>query len=80
MSKTALTETEKSRRCSLLRLQKEYLEKAVSKLDESIELSSQIESIDDVEIIKTYLLKLKMIDAEIDHFYTVACDIEKSIQ
>ena len=70
----------KVRRCSLLRLQREYLEKTLQKLDETIEFSATLDASNDPELIVSYLKQIRQLEAEVDELYAVACSIEEKIQ
>lgn len=71
---------DKARRCSLLRLQREYLEKTLQKLDETIELSATLDASNDPELMISYLKQIRELEAEVDQLYAVACDIEERIK
>jgi hypothetical protein len=71
---------DKARHCSLLRLQREYLENTLQKLDETIELSAMLDASNDPELMMSYLKQIKKLEAEVDQLYAVACDIEKRIK
>jgi vacuolar-type H+-ATPase subunit E/Vma4 len=68
------------KRKKLLGLQKEYLEKTVSKLDAMIELSQELEKLDDPELIKAYCDKIDSLDAEVSQDYLIAVNIEGMLQ
>jgi alkyl hydroperoxide reductase subunit AhpF len=80
MSNATQIDDNKARRCSLMRLQKEYLEKTLQKLDETIELSSTLDDSSDPELIISYLNQIKALEAEVDQLYAVACGIEERIK
>lgn len=71
---------DKARRCSLLRLQREYLEKTLQKLDETIELSATLDASNDPELIIGYLKQIRELEAEIDQLYATALYIEERIK
>lgn len=70
----------KARRCSLMRLQREYLEKTLQKLDETIELSAMLDASNDPELMISYLKQIRELEAEVDQLYAVACGIEERIK
>jgi len=80
MSNATQIDDNKARRCSLMRLQKEYLEKTLQKLDETIELSATLDASNDPELMMGYLKQIKELEAEVDQLYAVACDIEERIK
>lgn len=65
---------------SLLKLQREYLEKTISKLDEVIQLSLDLSELEDTTLIEAYMEKIRKVEAEADENYKIACDIENVIK
>ena len=55
---------DKEKRTKLLRLQKEYLQKTIDKLDTIIELSQELENLNDPELISSYCEKIDSLDIE----------------
>ena len=80
MSNAKQIDNNKARRCSLIRLQKEYLEKTLQKLDETIELSVTLDASNDPELMISYLKQIRDLEAEVDQLYAVACGIEERIK
>ena len=68
------------KKVSLLNLQKEYLQKTLTQLDEMISLSADIAHIDDEEIFNQYVEQIQKMEKDADSNYKIACDIENVIQ
>jgi len=68
------------KKVSLLNLQKEYLQKTLTQLDEMISLSADIAHIEDEEIFNQYVEQIQKMEKDADSNYKIACDIENVIQ
>ena len=69
---------EKSRK--LLHLQRDYIVKALAGLDEVLAMASDLENMEDPELIESYLKKMDEVESEIDKDYHTACKIEAAIK
>jgi uncharacterized protein Yka (UPF0111/DUF47 family) len=70
----------KEKNKSLMRLQREYLKKTLDKIDQMEELSHQLLSLNDEELIQKYVQQIDDIEREADADYKIACDIENVIK
>lgn len=64
----------------MLLLQKEYLVKSISSIDEILDLANTLDSINDPDLIKVYLKRLDELEEETDTNFNIACKIEESLK
>lgn len=74
----ALQKGEKKRK--LLLLQQEYLVKSLSKIEEMIAMSLQLEILEDPDMIKSYIDAISKLDLEVENDYRVASEIEELVK
>ncbi len=65
---------------NLLLLQKDYLVKSISSIDEILELVNTLDSTNDPDLIKVYLKRLDELEEETDINFNIACKIEESLK
>jgi hypothetical protein len=70
----------KAKKVSLLNLQKEYLENTMAKIDQMIQLSENLSTVDDPTILEVYLEQIKKAEEEADESYRIACEIENAMK
>lgn len=69
-----------NKKIKLLKLQKEYVQKAIDDLDKIIHLSQVVASSDDIYLIEDINEKIKTLQKKVDSNYLTACKIEEIIK